>query len=301
MVRKGSPVRVRQRALRKPAANGGFRRSGAASLLGRMGRYGSVWKHSGDALRLPPSAAGCGHGRFDCPLGTRNRSARLGAAANAATRRNGPCTRSRPRLWAPAMSAPETSSLPMPTATAPAVSHSATLRADTPPVGIIGTSGNGPRNARRVARPDERTREELHNVDAQPNGAHHLGRRDRARHRGRSRGLHRGHELVIEAGRHPGSEPRHRPPSCAWRASSRVPAPSTIPAPCRSLHRRQDVRDIRRRVRDLDARDPAGDERVPTARTAPSALGSADHRDDAGRAYRVQDAARHREAPMISA
>ncbi len=50
MVRKGSPVRVRQRAPQEPAAYGGFRRSGAASSLGRMGRYGSVgssWRPEG--------------------------------------------------------------------------------------------------------------------------------------------------------------------------------------------------------------------------------------------------------------
>jgi hypothetical protein len=39
MVRKGSPVRVRQRALRNPAAYGGFRRKDAASFPGHIGRY----------------------------------------------------------------------------------------------------------------------------------------------------------------------------------------------------------------------------------------------------------------------
>jgi hypothetical protein len=51
MVRKGSPVRVRQRALKEPAGNGGFRRSGAASWLGRIGRYGSVLEALGGVRR----------------------------------------------------------------------------------------------------------------------------------------------------------------------------------------------------------------------------------------------------------
>jgi hypothetical protein len=42
MVRKGSPVRVRQRALQKPAANGGFRHLRRGRVAGCIGRYGSV-------------------------------------------------------------------------------------------------------------------------------------------------------------------------------------------------------------------------------------------------------------------
>ena len=49
MVRKGSPVRVRQRALRKPAGNGGFRRSGVArsrATWAAMEAFGSSWRRS---------------------------------------------------------------------------------------------------------------------------------------------------------------------------------------------------------------------------------------------------------------
>jgi pimeloyl-ACP methyl ester carboxylesterase len=69
MVRKGSPVRVRQRAPQKPAANGGFVVQ-APTRAGPHGRYGSVWKQlaafdaaavlcglSPAALGAPPNAA----------------------------------------------------------------------------------------------------------------------------------------------------------------------------------------------------------------------------------------------------
>jgi hypothetical protein len=49
MVRKGSPVRVRQRAPQKPAANGGFRRSGATwfwATWAAMEAFGSSWRRS---------------------------------------------------------------------------------------------------------------------------------------------------------------------------------------------------------------------------------------------------------------
>jgi hypothetical protein len=61
MVRKGSPVRVRKRALQEPAASGGFRRSSAASVVGTwaaMEAFGSAWR----IPTLLPSSADCRRG-----------------------------------------------------------------------------------------------------------------------------------------------------------------------------------------------------------------------------------------------